>query len=264
MLPKILLAVRRIPIEVLRRGVRIAFFVAIPLALLAWWCQDGLPPETRIRPEVLAEPVQLPVELPVRRTVVGGVEYAIQPRYHYDISGLVVSLHHSDAWWDFVHEDWDDHINLMDLCVVWGANAASGDYRRIEFSNTQFECSASAGSREAWQDFRADQFSNNHLVTDSSGVARELRRIRIGDQVRLRGYLVNYTTFRDGQPLGTRISSDTRTDTGPGACEVIYVESVEALGPRSRGWHRLYLLSLVVLAGAALGWFLLPVQVFDQ
>ena len=41
------------------------------------------------------------------------------------MSALVVGLHHSDTWWDYPHKDWNDHINLMDLCMVWGENARS-------------------------------------------------------------------------------------------------------------------------------------------
>jgi hypothetical protein len=68
---------------------------------------------------------------------------------------------------------------------------------------------------------------------------------------------VDYTVLKDGRPAGTRVSSEVRTDTGNGACEVLYVEALDVLGSANRGWRiglkaALWLLALSVLAWAAL------------
>ena len=61
-----------------------------------------------------------------------------------------------------------------------------------------------------------------HLIPASRSVAKQLRAIRPGHIVRLSGYLVE--ARRDD---GWRWRSSTsRTDTGGGACEVVYVCSI--------------------------------------
>ncbi len=238
--------------------VRFAMLASLLAAALAWWMKDELPPSARLREELFSEPVQKRVSKPPFDTRVDGVDYRIQPRYSYDLRGLVVSLHDSDTWWDYAHKAWNDHINLADFCVVWGGTARRGAYRGISFSNTQWECHWSTSSSEAWQAFDQTEVANNHMVTDDPAVAKALRAVRIGDQIRVTGYLVDYTTFRDGRPAGTRVSSETRTDTGNGACEVLYVDSLEVLGSAGRGWRLALKIALAALAASAIAWLVLP------
>ena len=101
------------------------------------------------------------------------------------------------------------------------------------------------------------------MVTDDPQVARALRAVRVGDQVHVRGYLVDYITFRNGAPAGTRVSSEVRTDTGPGACEVLYVESLDVLGSSGRAWRLAWKIALGVLAASLLAWLVLPVKFRD-
>lgn len=232
---------------------------SLVLALLAGWNAGRLPPPDRLHPQVLVDPVQVPVELAPLRTTVEGIDYGITRRYSYDIAGVVVSLHHSDSWWDYAHAEWGDHINLMDVCLAWGDNVAKDTYRQIQFSNSQWECHFETRSSAAWQAFRQDQVSNNHLLTDVRSLGHALAGIHVGDQIRLRGYLVNYTIYRDGVAQGTRVSSDTRTDTGPGACEVMFVESMEILSSYDRNWRRLRTFALFGLAASLVLWIRLPV-----
>jgi hypothetical protein len=65
--------------------------------------------------------------------------------------------------------------------------------------------------------------ANWHLLPASSGVWSTLKRIRVGEIVHLEGLLVDI----ESPETGTIRTSTTRDDTGAGACEVIYVESVE-------------------------------------
>ncbi len=65
-------------------------------------------------------------------------------------------------------------------------------------------------------------------------MARQIRAIRIGDQIRMRGLLVDYTVSSDGSEVFTRRTSLTRTDTGNGACEILYVTDVHVLRPGNR------------------------------
>lgn len=66
--------------------------------------------------------------------------------------------------------------------------------------------------------------ANMHMIPAGDGVAKRLLAVKPGQLVELRGQLV-----RADAPDGWRwISSLTRTDTGDGSCEVVWVESVRA------------------------------------
>ena len=70
-------------------------------------------------------------------------------------------------------------------------------------------------------------FSIWKTETDKT-VKGKLLSIKKGEYVELEGYLVTaYTTDSDSNIYW--MSSDTRTDTGDGACEVIYVTDVKWL-----------------------------------
>jgi len=224
-----------------------------------WWMRDALPDWSKIRQDLYDEPKQVRVKRPPIDTRVDGVDYRIQPRYSYDLRGLVVSLHDSETWWDYAHKEWSDYLNVVDLCVVWGESARNGSYRSVSFSHSQWECLFSW--REPGLPFDVTEVSNNHLITVDPAVARRLRQVRIGDQIRFRGYLADYTTYRNGAPTGTRVSSTVRTDTGNGACEVVFVEDFEILRAADRTWRTLGKIGVVVFLLSIVAWFRLPLKV---
>jgi len=64
--------------------------------------------------------------------------------------------------------------------------------------------------------------ANMHMIPADAATAKELGRVRIGDKVRIDGWLVEADA-----PDGWRWrSSLTREDSGSGACEVVYVCSI--------------------------------------
>ncbi len=165
----------------------------------------------------------------------GGVTYSVKPLADYEIWGLVVSNHDSGTWWDWIHKATNDHLNVVDLCLVFAENAASGGYVGLDYSSGQFVCYVQTRSTEKWQRFSMRALSNNHLLADRPLIAAKLRDVKIGDQVRIRGLLSEYAhdhgfAFRRGTSL-------TRDDTGNGACETIYVQEVEVLRAGGGPWR---------------------------
>ena len=65
--------------------------------------------------------------------------------------------------------------------------------------------------------------ANMHLIPATDDVERKIDNARVGQVVRLSGYLVDVKGV-DGWSIRTSLS---REDTGAGACEVIWVESFE-------------------------------------
>jgi hypothetical protein len=229
------------------------------LAVAGWWRSDQLPAPETLLPAAIVEPVEAPVSEPDFRKTAGGYEYVVRPRYRYEISGLVASLHHSDAWWDTDHRDAHDEINIADLCMIWGQNASSGLYRRLRFSNTQWTCHVEYRTREDGNAFIRTQMSNNHVLADGPDTARELLAIRVGEQVRLRGWLVDYAALDHGQVHSVRNTSHGHNGEN---CEVLYVTSVEHLrsAPTSI-WRPLTWVGVALAAVSALAWMLLPPSV---
>jgi len=140
--------------------VRIRLVASTLLLVVAWWQRESLPRQHGLDPALLSEPQQLPTTKAPFKTRVGGVEYTVRPLYSYDLYGLVVSKHNADTWWDYIHRSWQDRLNVADLCVIWGANARSGNYRGLDYWSSQFECHAQASSTEAWQAFDLSALSN--------------------------------------------------------------------------------------------------------
>ncbi len=236
--------------------VRALLFSSTALFLVAWWQRDALPPPGKLEPTILVEPDQRPTDrLPFQATV-GGITYTVRPLFAYDLSGLIVSKHDADTWWDWIHEAWNDKLNVTDLCVVWGTNARTGIYREIDFSSGEFQCFAQTGSSAAWAAFDMTSLSNNHLLSDDPATARVLRNARVGDQIRLRGYLAEYS--HDHGFRFVRGTSVTRTDTGNGACETVFVTDAEITRPGNRGWRIMFWFALAVFAAGIVAWAALP------
>ncbi len=232
-------------------------------AMAVGWMADGtLPARGRLAPALTGEPLQTPTAQAPFAVSAGGVRYQIKPVFDYDISGLVVSLHHSDTWWDWIHAASNDHLNVVDLCVVWGANAKAGAYKKMKFSSGQFVCYVSTSDPIAWQTQYVRALSNNHLLTDSPRIARQLSGLRVGDQIRLRGQLAEYS-HHAGFAF-TRGTSTTRDDTGNGACETIFVQDVTVLRP-ANGWPRWLLRAgALLLAFGLWRWFVAPHRARDE
>jgi hypothetical protein len=87
-------------------------------------------------------------------------------------------------------------------------------------------------------------------------MARQIGSIRVGDQIRMTGLLVDYKVTKAGQDIFTRRTSLTRDDTGNGACEILYVTglSVVVRGNRLETDAGRYLGYASLALFVALGW----------
>jgi hypothetical protein len=238
---------------------KLLFFLGLALVAVSFWQKDKLPEPRALRAELLDEPRQVAIERAPFDVAVGDVTYHVRPLYKYDLYGLVVSRHDSDTWWDYIHKEWNDRLNVVDLCVVWGNNAASGIYRDIDFSSGQFVCYFQTSSSEAYAAFDQTAISNNHLLSADRSLVKKLRDVRIGDQIHFRGTLAEYS-HEHGTPF-TRGTSTVRADSGNGACETVYVEDFEWLGRGGGPWHTLQWLGVGLIVAGVLAWFTLPVRV---
>ena len=222
------------------------FLAGLILFIPSCWQRDRFPHPPLVAPELLTEPRQEAVEKEPFSVHQEGVEYRISPLYEYALYGQVVSFRFHDSRFG-LHRAWNDHLNVADLCVVWGDNLNPDlNLNRIKFWNGQFTCNFSTRNREAWDRFDIFQISNNHLILDDPHLRRQLSRVRIGDQIHIRGWLAEYA-----HSGGRRGTSTTRLDTGDGACETIFVQDYQLIAPTRNRWRGVMYFALLLLLTSA-------------
>jgi hypothetical protein len=117
-------------------------------------------------------------------------------------------------------------LSPVDLTLGWGNMSDESILDNIEISQS--------GRFYRWQvkSFPIPQreiessSANMHLIPANETVASDIKKIRKGDIIELSGSLVNVTTTSDGWHWQ---SSQTRYDTGNGACELIWVNSLKVI-----------------------------------
>lgn len=229
-----------------------AFFSSALLAAVAFMKRNDLPPTDTLPADLAAEPKQRVTDKQAFAAEYAGVRYAVEPEFAYELRGMVVSFRRHDGN-SRMHRAANDHLNVADLCVVWGDTAASPHLNDISFWSGIFTCNFSTRSQEAWDSIDIAQIANNHLLSDDDSIRDAIARVSIGDQIRLRGWLASYGT--GGAKRGT---STTRTDTGDGACETIFVQEFAVTRPSRNPWRGILFAALGILAVTIVAHFRMP------
>lgn len=179
------------------------------IAVIFW----PLPPKTH-GPGVIAPmtPVQAPLSnIPAFQFK----EYRIQPVATFLVQARVLGVES----YRFGREA---DLSPIDLALGWGKMSDESVLQHFSISQ-----------RNRWYYWRTDNFiiprreiethsANMHMIPASPEVESQLNGVREGDLVTLSGKLVNVSAD-DGWRWN---SSLTRNDTGQGACELIFVESI--------------------------------------
>jgi hypothetical protein len=241
----------------MRRLRRFVFLILLGLLSVSFFARNNYKSVHEIVPAVLAEPIQQPIyyQPPIRFTI-HGYDYELTPVATYDISALLVSKINYKSFSIYEYE----RAVPVDLVMIWGDNVKNEKYKEVQFYNDM-----GWGWWRSYVDtgFNSNQFSNNHLVIgDRKNFERKASSLLVGDQVRIRGKLINMTIHRSGSSPAPEDpvwkSSLTRTDTAAGACEVIYPEEIEVIKKANREWDLIFKFSfwaLVILALISAGLF---------
>lgn len=226
--------------RLLKKIIKIILLISIILFFISLFKKNNLPDRETISNSLFQDPIQQaeinqisPVEIKK-----GDFQYTLTPGYHYELYGLVVSQYDSENIFDIFHKN--DPLNTKDLCVVWGDNLKSDVYKKLKFTNGEFSCSWRSRSQKdySWyQKFSLAQISNSHVLPSNNEIYKIMKSVNIGDQIHIKGYLTDYTVRSPDGSLKTRHSSTVRTDTGDGACEVIYVTDFEILKKQNTVYH---------------------------
>lgn len=186
---------------------------------------------TEIVPEALKDPVQKPViDLKPVTFSKDGYAYELTPRFDYTISALLVHKLNYKKFSIYKYAS----VFPMDVSLVWGSNLATKVYQSKKLRFWQ------DGRFTYWQyaaglEVNPSEIANEHLIINDKAVERKVNSLNVGDQVRIKGKLVDVVATNAGQANLDKPSiykwqtSTIRTDTGPGACEIIYAEDIEIL-----------------------------------
>lgn len=233
--------------------INIVITVSFIWLVLSFWNRNDLPRNVELLPALASEPKQTSTGKKPFETVYNDVKYLVEPEYEYELYGMIVSYRHHEGD-SRMHIQASDHLNMLDVCVVWGDNASNPLIHKLNFWNGIFTCIVKTKSQEAWDSFDMYQLSNNHLISDDDFIRDQVKRITVGDQIRVRGYLASYSNEGGGK----RGTSTTRLDTGDGACETLYVERFDIMWPATSKWRISMYVSLAIFLLAAFVHFRRP------
>lgn len=158
------------------------------------------------------EPWQEPVEQP---PFVYG-DYQLTPLAAFEVEARVLSVEQYNV-------DGGAAVSPIDFALGWGPMSDSAVLSHFKISQgarffTIYPDEQAIDLRTAMRNA-----SNMHLIPADGVLEDHLKEVRPGNIVLLRGQLVSVA----GPNNFTWTSSLTRDDTGNGACELFYVESVE-------------------------------------
>ena len=193
----------------------VALFIASLFGAWHWWTSER---EVVHPPGILApgEPVQVAYDGDRR---IAHNEHLLHLRARFEIEARVLrkSIYRLDGGAD---------VAPVDLGVGWGPMSDSAIVDLLEFSQmgrflywkprdpARFPLAPDAIVRHAGQ---------LHLIPANREIESRLRRLRPGAHVAIGGWLVDVT----GPNRFVWRTSLTRTDTGAGACEIVYVETLD-------------------------------------
>ncbi len=200
-------------------------WTASTLVLLAAcrdWRKQVDPARARAEPEQVLVAGEPPIEFEARQHRV-----RLERRATYRITGYAAETSRKllDRW---------DFVMPMDLALVWGSVADPRVLAHLKFhlSERYVSYRYDGGTPPDALAQLPTHIANNHLIPATEEVARLLDGIRIGDLVTIRGALVDVEIVDAGGRTAFRSrTSLSRADVGSGACEQVYVESVEVERP---------------------------------
>jgi hypothetical protein len=142
-------------------------------------------------------------------------EHTLQPVARYTIEGRVISTYR-----------YPDNLAPYDLALGWQEMSDSAVLDRLKiYQVNRFYFYRWQNPPPIPPERIIRTSANNHIIPANDAVRKQLQRVREGQLVRLKGYLVNAS-----KPDGWRWnSSQTREDTGDGGCEILYTQSIEWL-----------------------------------
>ena len=193
---------------------RLLFIISIA-ALVYMGARDWQQKPVVHPPGVLvnAPPVQTSVQ-PFRFEMKG---YILTHKATFDITARVLGT-------ESYYRNRESDLSHIDLALGWGVMSDESLLNQLDISQSnrwyrwKYEYTIPVSNSQI-----IANSSNMHMIPASDSIENTLEKLRVGDIVSLHGYLVD-VDHKSGWQWRTSMS---RTDTGDGACEIVYVESMK-------------------------------------
>lgn len=149
-----------------------------------------------------------------------GLEANVTPFAQYKISAVILSRKRYTS-------EWASFISPVDFALGWGEVGKPENLEHIKVKQTlrwyrykyDQECPIS-------QKYISTHSSNHHIIPANDNVRKAVLSAKKNEKIVLEGFLVNVSGDYKNGNVSWR-SSNTRTDTGNGSCEIMYVTSVK-------------------------------------
>jgi hypothetical protein len=192
--------------------------IVLVLAVCAWKTLRLFPFPTKLdlAPDAPVQRLLQPNEVPAW-TAQGD---KITPLARYDITARILSR--EPYWFDSFAK-----VCPVDLALGWGRMSNPEVYDALGVTQAQrWYFYRWSGEPPIPPDEIIRESANNHILPANPAVSGLIADFREGDVVHLTGYLVKVD-----DPHGLSwTTSLSRTDTGPGACEIMWVEAASKVG----------------------------------
>ena len=187
-------------------------------ALCVWGALDGW----QMR-ELSRAPGVLAPDPPAQRLINAGApfthaDYTLTPRARFDATARVLAA-------ERYRLDAGAALMPRDIAFGWASMSDTTALERVKISQSGRFAFWRTEQRPSDADMQAinTSIANMHLIPANDRVRDAILRARVGQVIAFSGQLVDVRSST-GWSINTSL---TRDDNGPGACEVVYVETFE-------------------------------------
>jgi hypothetical protein len=198
------------------------FFVILLALFGVWylWDNTGAAPELSV-PAALVQkiytpPLQNEVKIPGIPFKKGRLEFLAS----YEVTARVLSRTN-------YHFDAQSEISPTDFALGWGPMSMPNISKGISISQSgRWYHYSWSGTPPIDPEQIPLNSANTHIIPANDEVAKQIAHIKKNQFVTLQGYLIYYREEDDNGSWWDWRSSLSRSDTGDGSCEVMYVMAV--------------------------------------
>lgn len=171
----------------------------------------------RHAPAILAQDEPRQVNFTTPQGVIQKDGWSLQPLATFSVKARVLGI--------MRYEDGPTGaLASYDLVLGWGPMSDTGVLERLNIRQShRFYRWTYWGKPPVPEKDIISHSTNAHIIPSDDGVLQKLRSLREGSLIELAGVLVEATHPQAEKPWRSSLS---RTDTGEGSCEIIYVRSL--------------------------------------
>lgn len=158
---------------------------------------------------------QQPIQNQINQSSFEFKGYQIKPLQSFEIKARVLSAEHYTF-------DREADLAPVDLALGWGAMSDEAVLKQIRISQSGRFYFWRVDSFPVPREVIESSSANMHMIPANSQIEQTLKSVKAAQLVSISGYLVEVKSA-DGWRWKSSLS---RTDTGNGACELVYVNAI--------------------------------------